>query len=333
LVFKLIVESVARPTKPILLIVTPYLADANNGNWRTAQRWARLLQARYRVIVQANASGAAARDAACMIALHARRSHPAVLKWLAQGTTRPVAVALTGTDLYRDLPDGNSEARASLELAGALIVLQEDALNYLSAVHRGKATVVLQSARALTPAVKPVTRFNCAMVGHLRAEKDPLTALYAWRFLPAAEPIHLHHIGGMLDPELGAAARAFMRVEPRYRWLGAMAHGATRQAIKRAHVLLVPSLMEGGANVVVEALTAGTPVLGTRMSGNVGMLGAGYPGLFPVGDSAALAALLLRCRHDPAFLREINAWCRRRAPLFSPEHERRTLLRVVDSLL
>ena len=32
-----------------LLIVTPALRDANNGNWQTAARWARLLAADYRV--------------------------------------------------------------------------------------------------------------------------------------------------------------------------------------------------------------------------------------------------------------------------------------------
>ena len=325
-------ESMAKPAKPILLIVTPYLADANNGNWRTAQRWARLLQSRYRVIVQANAEGAAALDATCMIALHARRSHPAVLEWRARSTLRPLIVTLTGTDLYRDLPEGNADASDSLEQADALIVLQDDALHHLPAPHRAKAHVIFQSAPALTPAIKPATRLNCAMVGHLRAEKDPLTVLRAWRTLPSAEPIHLRHIGGMLDPELGAAARAFMQAEPRYRWLGALAHGVTRQAIKRAHLLLVPSLMEGGANVVVEALTSGTAVLGTRMSGNIGMLGPDYPGLFPVGDSNALAALLLRCRHDRDFLRGIEACCRRRAHLFSPPAERRALLRVVASL-
>ena len=323
----------AKSTQPLVLIVTPYLADANNGNWRTAQRWARLLQPRYRVIVQANADGDPARNADCMIALHARRSHPAVLDWRAQDAARPLIVALTGTDLYRDLPEGNADAEDSLRRAAALIVLQDDALNHLPAIHRGKASVVLQSARALMPAIKPVTRLNCVMVGHLRGEKDPLTALNAWRKLPAAEPIHLRHIGGMLDSKLGAAARAFMAVEPRYRWQGAAPHGATRQEIKRAHVLLVPSLMEGGANVVVEALTSGTAVLGSRMSGNIGMLGASYPGLFPVGDSNALAALLLRCRQEPAFLREINGWCRRRAPLFSPSRERRALRGVVASLL
>jgi hypothetical protein len=63
------------------------------------------------------------------------------------------------------------------------------------------------------------------------------------------------------------------------------------------------------------------------------MLGGDYPGLFPVGDSEALAALLLRCRHDPAFLEQLETWCRRRAPSFTPAAERDALQRVVASLL
>ena len=32
-----------RSMRPALLLVTPFLASANNGNWRTAARWARML--------------------------------------------------------------------------------------------------------------------------------------------------------------------------------------------------------------------------------------------------------------------------------------------------
>ena len=32
-----------------IVIVTPALASANNGNWQTAWRWARFLSADYRV--------------------------------------------------------------------------------------------------------------------------------------------------------------------------------------------------------------------------------------------------------------------------------------------
>src|SRR5690606_15386030 len=102
-----------RSRAPTLSIVTPFLADANNGNWRTAARWARLLAPSFRPIVQA-ASGPVAADAVALIALHARRSHDAIAAWRAAHPDRPVVVALTGTDLYRDVPAGDTAAWASL---------------------------------------------------------------------------------------------------------------------------------------------------------------------------------------------------------------------------
>jgi glycosyltransferase involved in cell wall biosynthesis len=124
-----------------------------------------------------------------------------------------------------------------------------------------------------------------------------------------------------------------MSDDQRIRWLGAQPHARTRQLIKRAHVLIVPSLMEGGANVIVEAVTAGTPVLGSRVSGNVGMLGAGYPGYFPAGDAQALAALLSRCIEDARFYAALKRHCRARRSYFSPRRERSSLLAVLRELL
>ena len=79
--------------------------------------------------------------------------------------------------------------------------------------------------------------------------------------------------------------------------------------------------MEGGANVVVEAVTSGTAVLGSRMSGNVGMLGADYRGYFDVGDVDGLAALVARCAGERALLSLLERQCASRAPLFTPRAE------------
>jgi hypothetical protein len=125
---------------PVVRIVTPYGAAANNGNWRTAARWARLLRGRYRTMVQADAlPGEASAEVAgdCLIALHARRSHAAVRAWRERFPQRALIVVLTGTDLYRDLP-GDAQAQASLRLADRLVVLQEDALCHLPAQVRRK---------------------------------------------------------------------------------------------------------------------------------------------------------------------------------------------------
>ena len=89
--------------------------------------------------------------------MHARRSHAVIARWRDRFPDRPLAVALTGTDLYRDLPD-DPEARDSLMLADRLIVLQSDAVNALPPAHRDKARVVYQSARYLAPASKPAAR-------------------------------------------------------------------------------------------------------------------------------------------------------------------------------
>ncbi len=323
----------SRPRAPTLLIVTPYLADANNGNWRTAVRWRRLLSRRYRVIVQASGdplTATAGDDAALLIALHARRSHQAICDWRQRHPDRAMIVALTGTDLYRDLPAGDAATRTSLDLADRLIVLQDDAPRHLPTPWCDKARVVFQSARALVPwPHKRPDLLHCVLVAHLRDEKDPQTAFAAWRLLPSDLPATLTVIGAALDPVLGAAVRTLAAADPRVRYLGPRAHPWTRQAIKRAHLLLVPSRMEGGANVVVEAVTAGTAVLGSRMSGNVGMLGDDYAGYFAVGDAKGLAALLVRAAHDSAFVDALGASCRSRAPRFTPDAEAAGLQRVV----
>ena len=180
---------------------------------------------------------------------------------------------LTGTDLYRDLPE-DADACDSLAIADRLVVLQEEGAHALPREHRRKVRVVYQSALRLQPVGKPSTRFNCLFVGHLREEKDPMTILYAWERVPQGLPVHLTLVGGGLDHSLAAAARALQAREPRVRWLGARPHGWTRQAIKRAHLLIVPSRMEGGANVIVEAVTCGTPVLASQCAGKCRDAGA-----------------------------------------------------------
>jgi putative glycosyltransferase (TIGR04348 family) len=318
--------------RSLIRIVTPYSAQANNGNWRTAARWARLLRDRFRVIVQAQPKAPDLGDGDCLIALHARRSHAQIVAWRERHPDRPLIVVLTGTDLYKDLPR-DAQARESLRLADRLIVLQEDAVGHLPRGIRSKARVVHQSAARLKPVTRTTARLNAAMVGHLRAEKDPRTALFAWRHLPRDLPIHLKLIGAPLDPVLARLVALETANERRCQWLGPVPHPTTRQVIKRAHVVIVPSRMEGGANVIVEAVMAGTPVLASRMSGNIGMLGRDYTGYFPVGDAAALAKLLRRCHEEPGLLRALTRQCQARAALFSPARERAALVRLLRELL
>lgn len=310
-------------------IVTPGTREANNGNWRTARRWAQFLAGVAKPIVQSEWNGEPA-DVA--IALHARRSAASIERMKASRPGMPLVVALSGTDLYRDLPS-SAEARRSLELADRIIALQDDAIAHVPREHRGKCEVIYQSSTSLRSARKRAGRLDCVAVGHLRGEKDPRTLWTALLKVDPALPIRVRHIGEALDPALAAEARAAMKADPRYRWIGPLPHGLARCAIRDAHLLVHPSLMEGGANVIVEAITSGTPVLASRVSGNVGMLGGNHPGYFAVGDAGGLADLLASLLEHPEELRELRRACEQRRPLFAPARERQALRRLVLGLL
>src|SRR5262249_41787490 len=193
--------------------------------------------------------------------------------------------------------------------------------------------VIYQSAEALAARRKPGDRLDCVVVGHLREEKDPLTLFAAIERLPRNLPIHVRHIGAPNDEKPAQAARRLAARDSRYVFSGALPHGLTRAAIARAHVLVHPSVVEGGANVIVEAITARTPVIASRISGNVGMLGAGYPGYFEPRDAAGLACVPERVWSEQAFLPALSGACPRRRALFRPAAERRCVCELVENLL
>jgi putative glycosyltransferase (TIGR04348 family) len=324
-------------TLPSVVIVSPALAQANNGNWQTARRWASLLQgvANARIVKDWPDEFAARDD--LMIALHARRSAPAIAGWAATRGARGLAVVLTGTDLYGDLRS-DAAARHSLDLASCLVVLQELGVDELPAQHRAKARVIYQSTAAREELPKPASHLDAVMVGHLRAVKSPQTLFDAARALAGRTDIRIRHIGRAEEPSWAERARETAAACPNYTWLGDQPHEATLRAIQQAHVLVHTSAVEGGAHVIMEAVCSGTPVIASRIDGNVGMLGGDYAGYFPAGHAAALARLLLACREtqadDPtrSLLARLRAQCALRAPLFSPEAEKHAVLQLVQEL-
>jgi putative glycosyltransferase (TIGR04348 family) len=326
----------ASTKKAFVCIVTPALADANNGNWQTARRWAGLLGRDYRVSLRKAWVNNPQDEADVLVALHARRSAASINAWAAAHADRPLVLVLTGTDLYRDI-ECDEAAKRSLALAHRLVVLQTEGIQALPQEHRHKARVVYQSVTGHKALQKTARHLRAVMVGHLREEKMPETVWAAARLLGLQEGIHIDHIGGALDPALGDMARQTMAACPHYRWLGALSHEATRSRIQRAHALVHPSRMEGGAHVIMEAVRSATPVLASRIPGNVGMLGVDYAGYFDTGDAQALASLLRACRdglgQPGSILARLQAQCELRAPLFEPQAERAALLALLQELL
>lgn len=321
---------------PRVLIVYPASASTHNGNWQTAWRWSRLLRPDFAVSMAPSWNG---QPFDVLLALHARRSADSIARWAhARGASAEapgLAVVLTGTDLYRDIQT-DASAQASLAQAQKLVLLQECAPQALPAALRHKARVIFQSSPTRARVSKTARHLRAVMVGHLRDEKSPQTLWAAARLLQGDPDILIDHIGEALEPELGAQAKACADACAHYRWLAGLPHEATRRHIQRAHVLVHTSRMEGGAHVVMEAVCSGTPVLASRIPGNVGMLGPDYAGYFEAGDARGLADLLRRCRADQSqatgIYRQLQAQCEQRAPLFAPATERAALMALVQDL-
>ena len=305
-----------------IALVTPAGPGTRNGNRHTALRWAAFLRAAgHRVDVAVQWNGDPRTDA--MLALHARRSH-ASIKAFPRG--KPLVVALTGTDVYRDIHD-SPQAQESLELADRLIVLQPKAAEQLPRRLRKKVSVVVQSASTRLRHAPVRGRFRICVVGHLRAEKDPLRTLAALAHVREGN-IEVVHLGAPLDPDLAEQARLGMKRDRRYRWLGSVPHARALRWMASSHAMVISSRMEGGANVVCEALRIGVPVLASSISGNVGLLGARYPGYFRLEDEKDLARLIGKCMQSGVYRRLKRAVAPLRSKV-SPRNEAEALLRAI----
>jgi putative glycosyltransferase (TIGR04348 family) len=312
-------------------IACPAPPRSRHGNRITALRWAGILRSLGHQVRIGSADDVA--DAELLIALHARRSATAIRKFRARHPHRPLVVALTGTDLYRDLRT-SALARRSLAMADRLVLLQPAGRRALPAPLRRKARVIYQSVEPLElRAQPPRTAFRACVLAHLRAVKDPLLAARAVRDLPAASRIRVVHAGRALTAAMATRARAEQRRNPRYRWLGERSHRQALTLLAGSHVLVLSSHLEGGANVIGEAATLCVAILATRIDGTTGLLGRTYPGLFPVGDTGALRRLLLRAERDALFHGRLRRAVKTQARLFVPARERRAWAHLLSELL
>jgi glycosyltransferase involved in cell wall biosynthesis len=330
-------------------IITPAPPRSQFGNRITALRWQRCLQILGHHVTISNEFTEAESDA--LIALHARRSYPSIRKFHEDYPDKPLIVALTGTDLYRDLKN-NVQAWSSLEMASRIVALQPEALRELPAHLRRKARVIYQSVDGsqqsaassepekgnLGPGTQNVellisnfrlsiinhqlsTVYRVCVIGHLRAVKDPFRAAMAARLLPASSRIQITHIGGAMTEAMKKRAEREMKVNPRYQWIGEIPQNAMPQMLKSADVCVLSSRMEGGANVIGEAVTAGVPIIASRIPGNVGLLEKSYRGYFAVGDTRALMQLMWRAETDENFRQQLQKQCAAMAWKFDPARE------------
>lgn len=270
--------------------------------------------------------------AGLMIAVDARRSAASVEAWRAARRDAPLLLALTGTDLHRDLLF-DAGAQRTLQAADRVVVLHDVALSLLTPAVRAKARVVWPSTRPLRALPPPKARLRAVQLGTLCEEHDPMPFMRAARRLADRDDIAFLQIGAASDARLEAAARRTAAECPNYRWLGALPRGVARQHLRHAQLLVAPHRMEGGASAIVDAAQSGTAVIASRIPGHVGLLGAEHAGLFPPGDHEELARLVEHARDDAGFLAQLLEQTVARARLFDPAAEARALVDVVDELL
>lgn len=311
-----------------ICLLTPAPPGSYHGNRVTAARWADILgELGHQVEV---AQGYCGQPADLLVALHARRSAESVRRFRMQHADVPVVLALTGTDLY---PELTSEDQPVLEMADRLIVLQRLGIEQLPTHLRGRARVVHQSVPPLPPVPSsPTEYFEVLLLAHLRPVKDPLLAAAAARLLPDDSRVRIRHAGLAIDHQLGQRAAHESHDNPRYHWLGELPRSQALRLLAGSRLLLLTSQHEGGANAVSEALAAGVPILSTRIAGTMGVLGADYPGYFPVGNPARLAQLLWRAETNNEWYQELRRRCADLGSLVAPERERESWRQLLAEL-
>jgi putative glycosyltransferase (TIGR04348 family) len=320
-------------------IITPAPPGSKYGNRVTALRWARLLrELGHRVSVKQIYKG---EPFDLLIALHARRSHASVRRFHNKYPQRPLIVALSGTDLYRDLHK-SWQAQESLELASRIVALQPKASEELRPEMRHKIRVIYQSvaAKSLKPdgsrrkrqAHRRGQAFEICVVGHLRSVKDPFRAAMAARLLPPSSRIRIVQVGRAMTEAMRDRARKEMAINPRYHWFKEQPPWRAQRLLAQSDLCVLSSHMEGGANVLSEAIVASVPILASKIPGTVGILGEDYPGYFTVGNTRELASLMMRAETDPAFTQALIRWGERVMHHFNPGREKESWAELLSEL-
>jgi putative glycosyltransferase (TIGR04348 family) len=312
-----------------ITLITPAPPGSKAGNRATAERWERLLnQAGHEVKVVTDYQG---EPCDVLIVLHAWRSHEAVRRFRDTFPNKPLIVVLTGTDIYDHQHRCPADTLYSMKQADCLIGLHDLVARDIPEEFGDKLVTVLQSAEQVAKrrAGPADGAFQVCVIGHLRREKDSLRAAQAARLLPTTSKITVVNAGKAHTPDWRTAAQAEQAANARFQWLGELDRRASQRLMLNSRVMVISSVMEGGANVVSEACRMGLPILASDISGNRGLLGEDYPGYFPAGDEAALASLMLRAETEPGFLETLTAKVDATAARFTPETEQASLKRAL----
>ncbi len=130
--------------------------------------------------------------------------------------------------------------------------------------------------------------------------------------LAAAEALRGRAVFRMVGPAPGLTPAALERIRETVDWPGPVPRAEMAAEFAAADVFLLPSLCEGSATVVYEALAAGLPVICTPNTGSVVTHGEdGF--IVPIRDAEAIAAAIERLAADPELLEAMSEAALRKA--------------------
>jgi len=225
----------------------------------------------------------------------------------------PLARALTGRTMTRLFRDSLYEF---FMLGDRLVVLAEWSREVL--LRNGAETEKVRLIRTGGPdplKIQPPFRdadaqpLRLACLGRATRIKGMHVLVEAIRLLPPDAPVEVHFLGPYWDSEpYGRKLLELIRDDSRFLAPCLVSQGELPSVVAAMDLVVVPSLwLETGPLTVFDALAAGVPVLGSRLGGIAELIEEDKSGwLFPAGDAASLAALILRAiknRGDLARLR------------------------------
>lgn len=314
-----------------VLIHSPFPRQDSQGNSATADRLEGILQDAG-LVVSMEQEWYSGYESRWMIALNARRSAGAVMEYRDACPDGRVIVVVTGTDInHPAMLNEMSPTRQTMSDADHLVLLHEVSMQLIPSELHEKCHVIYPSVQLPCGLSHQATDDGCfevVMAGNVRKEKNLPLAIDACELLPEDSPVVVRVYGDSSEELAHPMMVATAGTLP-FQWKGKADHIPMLQKMAAADLLLNSSTQEGGANAICEAICLGLPVVASRISGNVGMLGDDYAGFFTSGDAPELAQLLKRCAEDEPFYRHLKDQVSSRSGRFTYTEEARLWAELV----
>jgi glycosyltransferase involved in cell wall biosynthesis len=169
-------------------------------------------------------------------------------------------------------------------------------------------------------------KLRLLFVGHLRQRKGLSYLFDAMRALDRVASLTLI---GPKPVDCAVLSEALAR----HRWLGAVPYERVLEEMRGHDVLVLPSLIEGFALVILEAMAQGLPVITTPNSGASAVIEDGMDGyIVPIRDSEAIVDRATRLA-DRAELSQMSAAALRKAGTMSWSNQERRFIELLRTKL